>query len=53
LVAIAPEYLICNSNRLCEQVNTTLTELDIDLQDPGAPIGAAGQAALLAALQVQ
>ena len=33
------------------QVNTTLTELDISEQDP--PIGAAGEAALVAALQVR
>ncbi len=32
------------------QVNTTLAELDLTDQDP--PIGADGQAALLAALQV-
>ena len=35
----------------CLQVNTTLTELDISRQDP--PIGAEGQAFLLAALQVR
>jgi hypothetical protein len=35
----------------CMQVNTTLTTLNISEQDP--PIGAEGEAALVAALQVR
>jgi hypothetical protein len=50
LHSLLPDPLIVVSSRWL-QVHTTLTAFDIDDQDP--PIGAEGETALLAALQVR